>query len=72
MNTETEEAVEWRHREFGGAPELDTALTDFFSRLRDLPGAQLPTDGTPFMLPLADQNVRLNSLLAPLLAAAGG
>ena len=72
LNTETEETVEWQHQEFGSAPELNTALTGFFSRLRDLPGAQLSTPGTTFDLPLADLNVRLNSLLGPLLAAAGG
>ena len=72
LNTETEETVEWQHQEFGSAPELNAALTGFFSRLRDLPDAGLPTDSTTFMLPLADQNVRLTSLLAPLLAAAGG
>ena len=72
LNTETEETVEWHHQEFGSAPELNAALTGFFSRLRDLPDADHPADGTPFMLPLAGQDVRLNSLLAPLLAAAGG
>lgn len=72
FNTETEERVQWQHQEFGSASELNAALMDFFSRLRDLPGVQLSTDGTPFMLPLADQNVRLEALLKPLLAAAGG
>ena len=72
LDMETEERVEWQHQEFGSASELNAVLAGFFSRLRDLPGAESPTDGTSFMLPLAGQNVRLNSLLEPLLAAAGG
>lgn len=71
MNTETEETVQWQHQEFGSAAELNAALTDFFSRLRDLPDDGGSTDSTTFMLPLADHNVRLNSLLKPLLAVAG-
>ena len=71
LNTETEEAVERQHHEFSSAPELNAILADFFSHLRDLPDAGLPMDGATFMLPLADQNVRLNSLLVPPRAAGG-
>ncbi len=71
VSTETEEAVQWQHQEFGSAADLNVALTDFFSRLRDLPDDGVSPDSTPFMLPLADHNVRLNSLLRPLLAVAG-
>ena len=69
LNTETEETVQWQHQEIGSASELNAVLTNFFARLRVLPGT-IP--GATFVLPLADQDVRLNSLLEPLLAAAGG
>lgn len=72
LNTETEETVEWQHQEFGSVAELNAALTGFFSRLRGLPDADISTGGTSFIFPLAGQNVRLNSLLAPLIAADGG
>jgi len=70
LNTETEEMIHWQHQEFGGAADLNAALTDFFSRLRDLPDADLSTDDTSPALPSADQNIRLNALLQPLLAVA--
>ncbi len=70
LNTETEDTIHWQHQEFGSAAELNAALTDFFSRLRDLPDADLSTDGTSPTLPSADQNIRLNALLQPLLTVA--
>ena len=70
LNTETEETLHWQHQEFGSAAELNAALTDFFSRLRDLPDAGVPADGPSPTLPSADQTLRLNALLQPLLAVA--
>ena len=63
LNIETEETIHWQHQEFGSAAELDATLTDFFTRLRDLPDANISAHA-------ADQNTRLDVFLAPLLAAA--
>lgn len=65
LNVETEELIHWQHQEFSSAAELNAALTDFFSRLRDLPEVKASASAT-------DQNIRLDTLLQPLLAAATG
>lgn len=70
LNMETEETIHWQHQEFGGAAELNAALTDFFSRLRDLPETEPLADGAVLTLSPADQNIRLNALLQPLLTVA--
>jgi hypothetical protein len=71
VNTETEETLHWQHQEFDSSRDLSMALTSFFSKLRALPA---PTDAPAhaFELPLADKNVDMNGLLAPLLAIAAG
>ena len=68
LNTETEETIHWQHQEFSEAAELNAVLIDFFSRLHDLPDAE----GAALTPPSADQNIRLNVLLQPLLAIANG
>jgi len=70
LNTETEETLHWQHQEFGSAADLNAVLTDFFSRLRDLPDAGVLAGDRASMPPLADQYLRLNALLEPLLAVA--
>ncbi len=65
LNIETEERIHWQHQEFGSAAELNAALTDFFYGLRDLPEVTASASVT-------DQNIRLDTLLQPLLAAAAG
>ncbi len=61
INTETEETTHWQHQEFDSAMDLNAALTEFFSRLRDLPDAEVPA---------LNQHLRLNTFLKPLLAVA--
>ncbi len=65
LNVETEELIHWQHQDFSSAAELNTALTDFFSRLRDLPEVKTSASAP-------DQNIRLDTLLQPLLATAAG
>ncbi len=67
LNIETEETIHWQHQEFSSAAELNAALTDFFSRLRDLPDAKTSAKTSAQAV---DQNTRLDVFLAPLLAAA--
>ena len=70
LDAETGEMTYWQHHEFTSSFDLNTVLTVFFQRLRDLP---TPT-GVPtlsFELPLTDKNIGLNALLGPLLTAAG-
>ena len=68
LNTETEETLHWQHQEFGSAAELNATLTDFFSRLRDLPDAKVSANNATPALSSTDQEIRLNTLLQPLLA----
>jgi len=65
LNIETEELIYWQNQEFSSAAELNAALTDFYTRLRDLPEVKASA-------PATDQNIRLDTLLQPLLAAAAG
>ncbi len=70
LNTETEEMIHWQHQEFGSAAELNAALTDFFSRLHGLPDVRSSYGGSLQTHPAAVPNIRLKTLLQPLLAAA--
>ena len=70
LNTETEETIHWQHQEFGKEAELNAALTDFFSRLRDLPDVRSSEGGSVQTRPASDPNIRLKTLLWPLLVDA--
>lgn len=70
LDAETGEMTYWQHHEFTSSLDLNTVLTAFFQKLRDL-----PADGTPtlsFKLPLSDKNVSLDAFLEPLLSVAAG
>ena len=67
LNTETEETIHWQHQEFGSAAELNAALTDFFSRLRDLPDVRSSEGDAVQTRPAAAPDIRLKTLLWPLL-----
>lgn len=67
LNVETEELIHWQHQEFSSAAELDAALTNFSSRLRDLPNARSSDDGSVPAPRAADPDIRLKTLLWPLL-----
>lgn len=54
LNSGAEETLHWQHQEFGSAVELNATLTDFFSRLRDLPDAEHTADVTAPALLSAD------------------
>ena len=70
LNTETEETIHWQHQEFGSAAELNAALTDFFTRLRDLPNVEGSDGGSTQARPASVPDIHLKTLLWPLLVDA--
>ncbi len=70
LNIETEETIHWQHQEFGTAAELDATHTDFSSRLHALPDVRRSEGGSVQTRPAAAPDIRLKTLLWPLLVDA--
>ena len=70
LNTDTEETIHWQHQEFDNAAELNAALPDFSSRLHDLPDIRSSDGGSVQTRPASAPDIRLKTLLWPLLVDA--